>query len=62
MPNESVKPKASLTDKVDSIIAKQELHKQVEIWQEIGDRIHKRLEYNRIELTNLQNKLPKKEE
>lgn len=50
------------TDKIDAILQKLELKDQVEIWRTLGDKIHQRISENQNQLSNLQNKLSKKEE
>lgn len=48
-------------DKVDAILRKLTITNQVEIWQAIEQKINQRISENQNQLTNLQNKLSKKE-
>jgi len=62
MSNESVKTRLTPFEKVMSIIDKIDSDREVvELWQDVGRSIHKRVDEHRKESEELQKKLPTKE-
>lgn len=56
--NENLKPKPTITDKIDNLLSKMPIGEQLDTWKEIGERIHNRItneqEKRQQEIQNLE--------